>query len=128
WDGQWYHQTGIYALAKDWNALTDPLRPFTEVPNTELWVRHYPKGPWYVAGAIFDTTGQIELGKCVNVIAWAAMGLATLAAALDYGLRTSRAAAIAVVVAMNPAVISEITTYMVDGVMMSYLAVVAATI
>jgi hypothetical protein len=128
WDGQWYHQTGIYALAKYWNPLTDPLRAFTEVPNTELWVRHYPKGPWYVAAAIFDTTGRIEWGKCVDVIAWAAMGLATLAAALDYGMRRSRAAAIAFVVALNPAVISEITTYMVDGVMISYLTVVAAVI
>src|SRR5271165_2925504 len=31
WDGQWYHQTGILALANDWNAPTDPMRTFTEV-------------------------------------------------------------------------------------------------
>ncbi len=126
WDGQWYHQTGIYALANDWNPLTDPLRTFTEQPNAELCVRHYPKGPWYVAAAIYDATGHVELGKCINVIAWAAMGLATLAASLDYGVRRSRAVAIAVVVALNPVVMSEITTYMVDGVMMSFLTVVAA--
>jgi hypothetical protein len=128
WDGQWYHQTGIYALATDWNPLTNPFRAFPEPPRAELWVRHYPKGPWYVAAAIFDTTGRVELGKCINVIAWAAMGLATCAAALNYGMRRSRAAAIAVVIAMNPAVISELTTYMVDCVMMSFLTVVAAAI
>jgi len=126
WDGQWYHQTAIYALANDWNPLTRPLRSFAQPPNAELWVRHYPKGPWYAAAAIFDATGQVELGKCINVIAWAAMGLATLAAALDYGVRRSRAAAIAVVVALNPVVMSEMTTYMVDGVMMSFLTVVVA--
>jgi hypothetical protein len=128
WDGQWYHQTGIYALANDWNALTDPFRTFTEPSSAELWVRHYPKGPWYVAAAMYDATGKIELGKCINVISWAAMGLATLAAALDYGMRRSRAVAIALVVALNPVVMSEITTYMVDGVMMSFLTVVAAAI
>ncbi len=99
-----------------------------EPSSAELWVRHYPKGPWYVAAAIFDATGKAELGKCIDVIAWAAMGLATLAAALDYGMPRSRAAAIAIVVALNPAVMSEITTYMVDGVMMSFLTVVAAAI
>ncbi len=128
WDGQWYHQTGIFALATDWNPLTNPLRAFTEPPNAELWVRHYPKGPWYVAAAIFDTTGKLELGKCVNIISWASMALATFAAALDYGLKKTRAAAIATVVALNPAVISELTTYMVDAVMMSFLTVVTATI
>jgi hypothetical protein len=128
WDGQWYHQTGIYLLANDWNALTDPFRAIPQPPSTELWVRHYPKGPWYVAAAVYDATGQAELGKCINVISWAAMGLATCAAALDYGVRRSRAAAIAAVVMLNPAVISEITTYMVDGVMMSYLTVVAAAV
>jgi 4-amino-4-deoxy-L-arabinose transferase-like glycosyltransferase len=128
WDGQWYHQTGIYALAENWNALTDPFRTFTDPPSAELWVRHYPKGPWYVAASVFATTGRVEWGKCIDLISWAAMGLATFAAALDYGLRRSRAAAIAVVVALNPAVISEITTYMVDGVMMSFLAVAAAAV
>ena len=128
WDGQWYHQTAIYALANDWNPLTDPLRAFPDPPRAELWVRHYPKGPWYVAAAIFDTTHQVELGKCINVISWAAMALATFAAALDYGLRRSRAAAIAIVVSLNPVVMSEITTFLIDGIMMSFLTVVIAAI
>lgn len=128
WDGQWYHQTGIYALASDWNPLTDPMRAFPQPPSTELWVRHYPKGTWYVAAAIFDAAHRIEWGKCINILSWAAMGLAAFAAALDYDISRGRSAAIAVVMALNPVVMSEITTYMVDGVMISFLVVVAAAL
>jgi hypothetical protein len=124
WDGQWYHQTGIYAIARDWNPLTDPMREFPQ--HLELWVRHYAKGPWYVAAAIYNTTGHVELGKCTAVIAWAAMGLAVFAAGLDWGLSKRRAAAIALVVALNPVVMSELTSYLVDGIMISFLVVVMA--
>jgi len=126
WDGQWYHQTAILAIARDWNPLADPMHPFAS--NLKLWVRHYAKGPWYMAAAIYDTTGHIELGKCINWLALAAMFLAVLAACLDGGLRRSRAIGIATIVAINPVVMSEVTTYLVDGIMISFLVVAAAAV
>lgn len=60
WDGQWYHQTGIILIAHDWNPLSEPMRDFTGSQfHCQLWLRHYAKGPWYAAAAIFATTGQI---------------------------------------------------------------------
>lgn len=127
WDGQWYHQSGILSIARDWNPLSEPMRSFPA--GRELWLRHYAKGPWYAAAAIYATTGRIEWGKCVNWLTLMAMFLGTLAACLNGGLRRSRALAIAAVVAINPVVISELTTYMVDGVMASSLVLtVVATI
>jgi len=126
WDGEWYHQAGIYAIARDWNPLADPMRGF--ISHFELWVRHYAKGPWYVAAAISDTTGLIEMGKCPTLLAWAAMGLAVFAAALDWELRRWPAAAIALVVALNPVIMSELTTYLVDGIMLGFLVVVIAAV
>ncbi|HTY86944.1 MAG TPA: hypothetical protein VMB80_05715 [Candidatus Acidoferrum sp.] len=126
WDGQWYHQTAIYALARDWNPLTDPMRGF--LTHLELWVRHYAKGPWYVAAAIYDTTGQIEWGKCTAPIAWAAMSLAVFAAGLDYGLRRRHAAALALVTGLNPVVWCEFTSYLVDGIMIGFLTVAVAAL
>jgi hypothetical protein len=130
WDGQWYHQTGIIIIAHDWNPLSEPMRSFDGTQlHSQLWLRHYAKGPWYAAAAIFATTGRIELGKCINWLTLMAAFLGTLAACLSGGLRRSRALAIATVVAINPVVISELTTYMVDGVMASSLILtVAATI
>ena len=127
WDGEWYQQTGIIRIASDWNPLTDPMREFTK--HLQLWVRHYAKGPWYIAAAIYQTTGRIELGKFVPWIALAATFLATLAASLDAGLRRKPAIATAALIAINPVVTSELPTYLVDGIMFGFLIVaVAATI
>lgn len=121
WDGQWYHQLAIYKMALDWNPLFDPMvAHFHDV----IW--YYAKGPWSVAAAFCATTGNAEMGKCLNWITWAAMGLAVFAAGLDWNLTRWRAAMIALVVALNPVVMSEITTFMVDGIMMSILTVVIA--
>jgi hypothetical protein len=132
WDGQWYHQSGIISIAHDWNPLSEPMRSFDQSPSllhSQVYLRHYAKGPWYAAATIFATTGRIECGKCINWLTLMAAFLGTLAACLSAGLRRSRALGIAAVVAINPVVISELTTYMVDGVMASSLILtVVATV
>jgi len=124
WDGQWYHQTAIIHIASDWNPLTDPMHEFAK--HLQAWVRHYPKGPWYEAAAIYRTTGHIELGKCVPWIALAAAFFGTLAALLEGGLHRAPAIVLAAVIALNPAVTSELTGFMVDGIMFSFLTVAIA--
>ncbi len=131
WDGQWYHQSGIILIARAWNPLSEPMRSFDQSPSqlhSQLYLRHYAKGPWYAAATIFATTSRIELGKCIDLLLLMASFLGTLAACLNADLRRSRALAIATVVALNPVVLSEVTTYMVDGVMSSSLALAAAAI
>ena len=125
-DGEWYHQTAVYAIARDWNPLADPLRDF--FPHLQLWVRHYAKGPWYVAAAVYQTTGHVEAGKFPAVVAGVAMGLAVFAAALDWDLKRRRAAVLALVVALNPVLLSELTTYLVDGIMIGFLVVAIAAV
>jgi hypothetical protein len=95
--------------------------------HLQLWVRHYPKGPWYEAAAIYKTAGHIELGKCVTWIALAAMFLAVLAALLEVGLRRASAFVLAALIALNPVVTSELTGFMVDGIMVSFLTVAIAS-
>jgi hypothetical protein len=128
WDGQWYHQTAVILIARDWNPLYEPMRSFSGSQfHSQLWLRHYAKGPWYAEAAIFAATGRIELGKCMNWLLLMAAFVGTLAACLSEGLRRSRALAIAAMVALNPVALCEITTFLVDGVMVSslILAVVA---
>ena len=126
WDGQWYHQTGIIHIARDWNPLADPMRSF--VAHLEPWERHYAKGPWYFAAAVDQTTGHIEWGKAINWLALAASFSAVFAACLNAGLHRLSASGIALVVACNPVVMSEVTTYLVDAVMTSFLVVATAAI
>ena len=127
WDGQWYHQSGIISIARDWNPLSEPMRTFSG--GRELWLRHYAKGPWYAAAAIYATTDRIEWGKCISWLMFAAAFFGTLAACLSGGLRRSRAIGIATVVAINPVVLCELPTFLVDGVMASSLILtIAATV
>jgi len=126
WDGQNYHQLGIYTIAADWNPLTGPMQATTPPLNSS--VRYFAKGPWYIAAAIYKTTGCFEAGKCTTVLSWAMMGLAVFAAGLDWGLRRRFAVMIALVVALNPVVMSELTTYLVDGVMVASLTTVVAAL
>ena len=126
WDGLWYHQPAIIHITRDWNPLTDPLRSFSR--SIDLWVRHYAKGPWYMAAAIYRTTGHIEAGKCINWLGFAAMFFAVMGAALDIGLSRGRAVGIALVVSLNPVIVSELTSFLVDGIMASFLTLAVAAI
>jgi hypothetical protein len=120
WDGQWYHQTAVYQMAHGWNPLRDPLHDFTA--HLQDWVRHYAKGPWYVALALFETTHHIEWAKAGPWMAWAAMFLAVFASALDLEMRRGPAALVAALVSLNPVVVCELASYLVDGLMTSFLA------
>jgi len=122
-DGQWYHQRAVLQMEGDWNPLVEPMRR-----DLIKWTPYFSKGPWYVAAAIYQLTGQIEWGKCTTWITWAAMVLSAFAAGLDWRLRRMQAAAIAVVVALHPVVMSEISSYLVDGVMMATLLVLIAAV
>lgn len=131
WDGQWYHQLGVITIAREWNPVSEPMRTFAESPSrlhSQLYLRHYAKGPWYAAATIFATTGRIELGKCINWLMLMASFVGTLAACLSGGWRRGRALAIAAMVLLNPVAICEVTTFLVDGVMASSLVLAAAAI
>ena len=120
WDGQWYHQTAVYQMAHGWNPLRDPMHSFS--PDIETWVRYYAKGPWYVALALFQTTHHIECAKAATWIAFAAMILVVFAVSLDFGRRPRVAFVIASLVALNPVVLCELASYLVDGLVASFLA------
>jgi len=126
WDGQWYHQVGVYRIAAGWNPLKAPMQAFA--PHNTEWVRHYAKGPWYIGAAMMALFHHIEWGKFVTWITLDAAFLAVWAACLDAGMRRTRALALAAVVALNPLVTSESLSYLVDGLMVSYLACYVAAL
>ena len=126
WDGLWYHQTAVYQMSHGWNPLRDPLHNFA--PHLQDWVRYYAKGPWYVALALFETTHRIEWAKAATWMALAATLLAVFAAALDLGLRRHTAITVALLVSFNPVVLCQLASYLVDGLMISFLACFVAAL
>jgi hypothetical protein len=126
WDGLWYHQTAVYQMSHGWNPLYDPMHAF--VPHLQDWVRHYAKGPWYFALALYTATGNIEAAKAAPWIALAAAFAAANGALLDYGFRRWTAMLLAFFIAFNPVVVFELASFLVDGLMISYLACFLASL
>jgi hypothetical protein len=126
WDGQWYQQVGIYRMAEGWSPLKNPMQAFAG--DIQLWIRHYAKGLWYMSTALMALTGHIESGKFVTWLALDAAFLAVLAACLDAEIRRGRAIAISALVALNPVATTQMFAFMVDGLMICYLACYTAVL
>src|SRR5208282_2295460 len=125
-DGQAYHQEGVYQLAHGWNPLfTRYISPISIDQNVKLI--HFTKGPWIIAAAMYRLTGRIETGKFANLLLVAAAF--SMALAVFTGLRTKLSAwpvAMAALVAANPVALCQLFTFYVDGQMASLLACLAA--
>jgi hypothetical protein len=126
WDGLWYQQTAVYQMSHGWNPLREPMHGF--VSHIQDSLRHYAKGPWYVALALFETTHHIEWAKAGTWMTQAAMFFAVFAACLDFGMRRRPAAVIAALVSLNPVVTCQLVSYLVDGLMVSFLACFVAAL
>jgi len=124
WDGLWYHQTAVYQMSHGWNPLHDTLHDFS--PHLRDWLRYYAKGPWYIALALFETTHNIEIAKATALMAIASTFLAGFALLMDLGLNKLNAVVIATLIALNPVITCEMVSYLVDGLMISFLCIFIA--
>jgi hypothetical protein len=120
WDGLWYHQTAVYQMSHGWNPIYDPLHSFSS--HLQDWLRFYAKGPWYIALALFETTHNIEMAKAAPWLALVATFSVVFAVSIDFGMSRSKAAIIAALVSLNPVVICQLASYLVDGLLISFLA------
>lgn len=124
-DGQAYHQEGVYQLAHGWNPLFTPyISPISIDQDVKLI--HFPKGPWVIAASMYRLTGHIESGKFANllliVVAFCvALGVfASLEAKLGF-----RPFILAALAAASPVAVCQILTFYVDGQMASLLVCLA---
>jgi hypothetical protein len=125
-DGQAYHQEGVYQLAHGWNPLfTRYISPISIDQNVKLI--HFTKGPWIIAAAMYRLTGRIETGKFANLLlAAAAFSMALAVFAGSKKKLSAWPVAMAALVAANPVALCQMFTFYVDGQMASLLACLAA--
>lgn len=134
WDGNWYHQQPMVAMAKGWNPLRDHEGATVKIGDWEpkrkpgeIWdvaVNHYSKGEWIRNAALYSLTDRIESAKGTNLVlllvqflAWAAVALA-----LKPG-RWWRALLLGVLMAANPISAVQAFTYKNDGQLGSLLTI-----
>ncbi len=121
WDGQWYQQSAIYHLQSGWNPVFEPIRSF-EVTNDSS-ISHFPKGSWYYAASVYSTFGNFESGKSLNFILLFVALFLFYSVLQDFGFSRIKSLTVAILVALNPVVWSEVTTYLADGSMILYISI-----
>lgn len=138
-DGQTYHQEAIILLKEGWNPVHDsPLAPSTAKPieqmdNKEiltafhLWINHYAKGPWMLDAVMYKLTDQIEIGKMFNLLLLAASFFLSVAAMLTaFPTKNGRAVLVSLLAAFNPVVVTQATSYYIDGQLGSLILIICA--
>ena len=125
-DGQGYHQEGVYQLAHAWNTLfTRYISPISIDQNVKLI--HFPKGAWIIGAAMYRLTGQIESAKFANLLLICAAFCVALPVFVGLNKRLSAwPVAMAALVAANPVAVCQVFTFYLDGQMASLLACLAA--
>lgn len=113
YDGQAYHQSAVAELARGWN----PVAAAEDVGTSfDIWIVHYPKGPWLQAAAFYGALDSIEHAKGAGLALAAAAFSAWLALGLTLAPRRRSGAVIfALIATVNPVVVAQAFTFMVDG-------------
>lgn len=117
WDGQWYQQAAIYNITEGWNPLSEPIAEM----NTSIL--HFPKASWYFAASVYSSLKNFESGKSLNFILLFVTLFLTYSILQDFGFSKMKSLVITFLVALNPVVWSEITTYLVDGSLILYISI-----
>lgn len=126
WDGLWYHQTAVFQMSNGWNPIYNPLHNFT--PHLQDWVRHYAKGQWYIALGIYNLLGNIEYAKAATWIAMFASFFTVFATAKEFGLKKWQSILLSFFISFNPVIVFELASFLVDGLMISFLGIFVTSI
>lgn len=125
-DGNSYHKSAIAFIRNGWNPLYEEVEEFQNKSNTvikidkttklDLWMNHYPKATWIIAGTIYSYTGNIESGKCITLILNLMLVILTFNILLPF-IGKKHATLLSFLIAINPITIVQIFSYYVDGIM-----------
>lgn len=121
WDGNSYHKGIAGALSMGWDPLResyyDFARPYPFLAHcTETWYDSYPKASELFAACVHVLTGNIEAGKCFNLLAMAAVFFLAWGMLAETRLfKHWQAAICAGLCVLTPVSTSQIFTFYNDG-------------
>lgn len=111
WDGQTYHQEIVMRIVKEWNPIRTLKDPVYQVMPP--WFN--AKGHEFIATAIYAVTHNIESAKATNLFVF----IASIFFSFEFYKSVMRnrkiASVFALLSAMNPVTVVQLSTYCVDG-------------
>jgi hypothetical protein len=123
-DGQHYHQEAVIQLAGGWNPVRDG---YLSAPRVPPYINYFPKAAWVLSATLYKATGTIEAGKAINLLLIVASFYAvrSLLDSLDR-LNGRTRKLISLLLALNPVVICQMFSYMVDGILYSLILILTS--
>lgn len=123
YDGNTYHKTTIGLLKNGWNPIyqsfEDAALTLRIIPDNyvwPIWYDHYPKASWIIGAAFYKFSGNIEMGKCMNVLIVLAAGFMLLGRLNEYQLFNKYIRPIfSVLVVINPITLPQSQSYYNDA-------------
>ncbi|RYE30701.1 MAG: hypothetical protein EOP42_11760 [Sphingobacteriaceae bacterium] len=113
YDGQSYHQEGIYQLKNGWNSFRVLL---PKSVNMAIYINHYGKGVEIPQSTLYALTHQIESAKATNFILFSAVFCLTLSLLLGLNKITPFKCILSALLATcNPIIINQLISTYVDG-------------
>lgn len=126
-DGNTYHKLAVGALKNGWNPLYQGVEDFNidegnpfdiyEDNVNITWVNHYARGTETFGAVIYAFTNNIETGKVFNLL------FVYISFFILYGilrkmkLSLFKSLLIAIVMALNPIILVQLSNYYLDGVL-----------
>lgn len=123
WDGNTYHKTMAGFMTYGWNPLYESFYDFAESKFsswasvlTQTWLDAYPKGSEMWAACIYAITGNIETGKCFNLLSAIALSFISYTFFSETALlKKWQSFVCALLCAFHPVAFSQFFTFYNDG-------------
>lgn len=118
-DGNTYHKETISMIKQGWNPIYDDYKDFAIANdftyNHELWAEHYPKTSWIIGASIYDITGNVETGKCYNLLFMYITFVIISYTLIKIFNKLIFSFIFSLIAVINPVMISQVFSFYVDG-------------
>lgn len=122
YDGQCYHIGAAIQMVEGWNPFYE--KSILMFPEMDIWIQYYMKGMETVSACIISTLGYWETGKAINLMLLLSIFFYALWILNDYlGKGTSNVMRLwlALIIVLNPVVVSQLMTLYIDYTLYSVL-------
>jgi hypothetical protein len=126
-DSRSYHGPAVIALSDGWNPYYDwQVCSWDDdyCIRTSKFIDHYPKAQWYISAEFYSLFGNLDVGKCMNLLMLVLCSL--VAYEIARSLLPDRrvlSLMVAMGVAANPVAVAQLFSGTVDGILSSTLSI-----
>lgn len=124
YDGIAYQKLAVGHLKNGWTPPSETVEAFSKTVNYQLapttqaiWLEHYPIAPWVYGGTVYAFFNSLEAGKSLLPLLTISLFLYLLSRFIIKNISIGWAIILSGFIAMPPAVVGQIFSFYVDGIL-----------